>query len=858
MTDAENQDEHRTPNTRETIPANRLVTGAEAETLKILDEALDVGVSILDENLDYRYLNKGMFEQLGIDPSQLSVGQNLKEVHQMMLDSGLLTEEIIEKQRLSSERQQERQDGRKFYGVMELADGRTMELQRTKLENGYTVSVSHDISDLVEKDQLLEDALHLGRSGYWIVDLETKETKLSRTLEQFFSDEDKALIAEKGINAIVLGDDRNLLPLAIREAAKNRNHFTVESRTRNKKGEIRRHRSRGEILRDANGKPSKIRAFVKDITDEYRQARELERAKDEALAASHAKSEFLANMSHEIRTPMNGILGMAELLANTQLTDIQKEPVEVINKSALALLTIINDILDFSKIEAGAFELDPVQFDLKEAINDIASLMTKPAQNKGLELIVNYRADLPRHFIGDGGRIRQVITNLVNNAIKFTNDGHILVAVDVHDTKTDQKIVKVSVKDTGIGIDTTKQNDVFDKFTQADNSTTRLYGGTGLGLSISKRIIEMMGGRIGVKSKLGAGSTFTFAIPLPVDKETPVVSYDTSSLRGKRVLIVDDIDVNRKILERHLKSWDMQSVSVADGVEALTELKIAKSQGAEFDLIISDYLMPGMNGREMASLVTRSDNLSRAPIVMLSSCDQPVSQHELQDIGIVQYLTKPVRESRLFDTLIKVMSAQAEMNMARPETTAPVAVTPTAPAQTIAPAPAPATAADAPVKVPGLMGGGIVDIEPQATASVAGNETIEILVAEDFELNQDVVRLMLAETRFKPVFAKNGEVAVELFKADPNRFPVVLMDISMPVMDGYMAAESIRLHEHEIGKARTPIIALTGHALKHDREKCLETGMDDYLTKPVKHTELVTALNKWITSAAAAPASIAS
>ena len=549
------------------IPASRLRPGTEKTFLGILDCALDVGISVLNSDLQYEYLNAGMFEQLRIDPEDLSVGQPLGDAHALMLKNGLLNEEIMAQTQLSPAEQKARTEAQNYTSVMKLADGRTMELKRHKLANGYTVSISHDISDVVEKDKLLEDALYLGQSGYWIFDIKSKNITLSKTFLEYFGKERVAEIKKKGVGVIAIPEDRHVIPQAVKKALTADDKFVVEFRTQSASGSIRRNRTHGEILRDENGKPSKIRAFSKDITKEYQQAKELERAKDEALAASLAKSEFLANMSHEIRTPMNGILGMAELLANTSLNEMQREPVEVINKSAIALLTIINDILDFSKIEAGAFELDPVQFDLKESVNDISKLMTQQAHQKGIELIVNYHSDLPRYFIGDAGRICQVITNLVGNAIKFTSEGHVLIDIDVRDSKADTKIVKVKVKDTGIGIEEHKLKDVFSKFNQADNSTTRVYGGTGLGLTISKSIIEMMGGRISVKSKFGQGSTFVFAIPLPIDKATPNVTYDTSAMRRKKALIVDDIDINRNILSRHLKAWDMHAVCVEDGVK---------------------------------------------------------------------------------------------------------------------------------------------------------------------------------------------------------------------------------------------------------------------------------------------------
>jgi len=310
-------------------------------------------------------------------------------------------------------------------------------------------------------------------------------------------------------------------------------------------------------------------------------------AKDKAIAASQAKSEFLANMSHEIRTPMNGILGMAELLSNSDVTERQQDFLNVINKSASALLTIINDILDFSKIEANAFELDHMAFDLKSSINDVTSILSMKAQEKGLELVINYPSSMCRGFIGDAGRLRQVLTNLLGNAIKFTEKGHITIDVDVAEPRNGISFINISVQDTGIGIEPDKIKSVFNKFTQADGSTTRMYGGTGLGLSISKAIIEMMDGRISVESTFGKGSNFSFKIPLPIDNNAKIKNYDTTNLIGKRALI----------LTEQLKQWNIEVDSVQDGVEAMAILKLKSEQKLPYDIILLDYLMPGMNGQ---------------------------------------------------------------------------------------------------------------------------------------------------------------------------------------------------------------------------------------------------------------------
>ena len=787
---------------------NKTISAENAEDfLGMMDLALDMSISVLDENLNYLYINSATYEQLGLSPDEIGPGDNLRDIHKLMLANGLLNTEIIEKNALSPEDQEERGPSSRFTKVMELADGRTMQLSRTQLKSGHTVSVSKDISELVEKESLLQSSLYLGKSGYWIYDVKTKTTLLSKTYHDYFSNEDLKKIEKFGINSISIKEDKPIFPQAIAQALKTNDRFKFESHTRNLKGQIRRNQTFGKIIRDVDGKPAKIQAFVKDITDDYEQAQELSRAKDQALAASQAKSSFLANMSHEIRTPMNGILGMAELLANSSINEANKEHVNVIYKSANALLVIINDILDFSKIEAGAMELDVASFDLREMVNDVASLMTVSAAANDLELIVNYDTRLPSQFFGDETRLRQVLTNLLNNAVKFTPDGHVIINIFVNELHDKTSIVTVSVEDTGIGINKEKIETIFDNFTQADNSTTRLYGGTGLGLSISKKLVELMNGRMNVKSEPKKGSEFSFTLPLPIDLNAAQPAYDTKVVSGKRILILDDIDVNCNILSQRLKGWDVEAVAVNDAIDGLTRIKASMTEERQFDLIICDYLMPGMNGLEFARVLHNKQNLPNIPVLMLSSCDQPISSKELKAINIGKFLMKPARESVLFDAIVKILSdtpmtSQDEI-ISRKKDEAPI-------------------------------------------DDNAIDNTQSILVAEDFALNQEVIRLMLADSVYVPEFANNGQEAVDKFKASPEKYYAILMDISMPVMDGYQASHLIRNIEVDLGLAQTPIIALTGHALKHDRDKCLASGMSDYVSKPIRQEHILSVLKKWI------------
>ncbi len=655
--------------------------------------------------------------------------------------------------------------------------------------------------ELRRREEQLAEAQRVGHLGSWEWDVGADELQWSDELYRIFGLPPGGFDGTfAGYLALLHPEDREMTAAIVAACLDGLPGFEFDQRIAGRPGQKPVWvRASGEVLRDDVGRPRLMRGTALNITPYKEAEKELEKARDTALAGLRAKSAFLATMSHEIRTPMNGVIGLADLLMATDLDERQRQYVAGVQTAGEALLAIINDVLDFSKIEAGRIELEVIDLDVTQVIEEVAGLLARQAHAKGIELITRGCLGLSTPLRGDPSRLRQVLLNLTANAVKFTDAGEVVLSAQLGAADDDAVDLVFEVSDTGIGIAPADLQHIFQPFSQVDASTTRRFGGTGLGLAISRQLVETMGGDLTVESRLGAGSVFRFTVRLPRGRARPVAERGSRAPlpEGLAVLVVDDNATNRLILHEQLIAWQLRPQLADSGATALRLLHEAAAAGTPFAIALLDVNMPAMDGFQLARRIKDSPELSGTRLVVLTSTD--VTTAELDDAHVSAHLNKPVRSAQLHELLLRVLQ-------------------------------------------PAVHGPDPGSVPPSARQPGRGR----VLVVEDNAINQLVARGLLDRLGFVADLAGNGHEA--LAALERNGYAAVLMDCQMPVMDGYTATAEIRRREG--GQQHIPIIAMTAGALAGDEERCLAAGMDAYLPKPINSTQLESLLVRWVAESA--------